>query len=316
MITEPGRPAVLAVVGATAVGKSDLAIALARQLGGEVVNADSMQLYRGMDVGTAKLPVPERARRAAPPARRVGRAGRGQRRRLPAAGPGLHRRRARTAGGCPSWSAARGCTCGRLSTTSTSPAPIPRSGPGSRPSSPAERRRRAAPPAGRRRPGGRGEHPAEQRPPPGPRAGGRRAHRPAVRGDPARPPVRRAGRAARPDPAPAGARRPDRGPGRPDVAARPGRGGTPAGGSRPARRPDGVPGARLRPGAAVPRRGSSPSARRATRRSAPPGGSPGGRSRGSAATRGSAGWTPPTRSCRTGGVDSWARCPVPDRHRG
>ncbi len=61
MITEPGRPAVLAVVGATAVGKSDLAIALARQLGGEVVNADSMQLYRGMDVGTAKLPVSERA---------------------------------------------------------------------------------------------------------------------------------------------------------------------------------------------------------------------------------------------------------------
>ena len=61
MITEPRRPAVLAVVGATAVGKSDLAIALARQLGGEVVNADSMQLYRGMDVGTAKLPVSERA---------------------------------------------------------------------------------------------------------------------------------------------------------------------------------------------------------------------------------------------------------------
>ena len=61
MITQPGRPAVLAVVGATAVGKSDLAVALARQLGGEVVNADSMQLYRGMDVGTAKLPVSERA---------------------------------------------------------------------------------------------------------------------------------------------------------------------------------------------------------------------------------------------------------------
>jgi tRNA dimethylallyltransferase len=48
------RP-VVAVVGATAVGKSDLAVALARQLGGEVVNADSMQLYRGMDIGTAKL---------------------------------------------------------------------------------------------------------------------------------------------------------------------------------------------------------------------------------------------------------------------
>jgi tRNA dimethylallyltransferase len=48
------------VVGPTAAGKSDLAVALARALGGEVVNADSMQLYRGMDVGTAKLPVEER----------------------------------------------------------------------------------------------------------------------------------------------------------------------------------------------------------------------------------------------------------------
>jgi tRNA dimethylallyltransferase len=48
-------PPVVAVVGPTASGKSDLAVALARVLGGEVVNADSMQLYRGMDVGTAKL---------------------------------------------------------------------------------------------------------------------------------------------------------------------------------------------------------------------------------------------------------------------
>ena len=47
---------VIAVVGATATGKSGLAIALARALGGEVVNADSMQLYRGMDIGTAKEP--------------------------------------------------------------------------------------------------------------------------------------------------------------------------------------------------------------------------------------------------------------------
>ncbi|HEY5032035.1 MAG TPA: tRNA (adenosine(37)-N6)-dimethylallyltransferase MiaA [Actinomycetes bacterium] len=51
----------LAVVGPTAVGKSDLAVALARRLGGEVVNADSMQLYRGMDIGTAKLTMAERA---------------------------------------------------------------------------------------------------------------------------------------------------------------------------------------------------------------------------------------------------------------
>jgi tRNA dimethylallyltransferase len=50
----------VAVVGATATGKSDLAVALARTLDGEVVNADSMQLYRGMDIGTAKLSVEER----------------------------------------------------------------------------------------------------------------------------------------------------------------------------------------------------------------------------------------------------------------
>ena len=50
----------VAVVGATATGKSDLAVGLARALGGEVVNADSMQLYRGMDIGTAKLSVAER----------------------------------------------------------------------------------------------------------------------------------------------------------------------------------------------------------------------------------------------------------------
>jgi tRNA dimethylallyltransferase len=46
---------VLAVVGPTAAGKSDLAVEVALRVGGEVVNADSMQLYRGMDIGTAKL---------------------------------------------------------------------------------------------------------------------------------------------------------------------------------------------------------------------------------------------------------------------
>src|SRR5881409_3776415 len=54
------RPTVLAVVGPTATGKSELAVALAQRLGGEIVNADSMQLYRGMDIGTAKLPEAER----------------------------------------------------------------------------------------------------------------------------------------------------------------------------------------------------------------------------------------------------------------
>jgi len=53
--------ALVAVVGPTATGKSDLAIALARELDGEVVNADAMQLYRGLDVGTAKLTATERA---------------------------------------------------------------------------------------------------------------------------------------------------------------------------------------------------------------------------------------------------------------
>ncbi|WP_209274414.1 tRNA (adenosine(37)-N6)-dimethylallyltransferase MiaA [Micromonospora profundi] len=51
---------VVAVVGPTAAGKSALSIALAHALGGEVVNADSMQLYRGMDIGTAKLTPAER----------------------------------------------------------------------------------------------------------------------------------------------------------------------------------------------------------------------------------------------------------------
>jgi len=54
------RP-VIAVVGPTAAGKSELSVALAHALDGEVVNADSMQLYQGMDIGTAKLSVPERA---------------------------------------------------------------------------------------------------------------------------------------------------------------------------------------------------------------------------------------------------------------
>jgi len=51
---------VIAVVGPTATGKSDLAIALALRLGGEVVGADASQLYRGMDIGTAKVPGAER----------------------------------------------------------------------------------------------------------------------------------------------------------------------------------------------------------------------------------------------------------------
>src|SRR3954470_24189395 len=55
-----GLPPVIAVVGPTATGKTALAVALARTVRGEVVNADSMQLYRGMDIGTAKPDLVER----------------------------------------------------------------------------------------------------------------------------------------------------------------------------------------------------------------------------------------------------------------
>lgn len=53
-------PPVIAVVGPTGSGKSDLAVALALALDGEVVNADAMQFYRGMDIGTAKITDAER----------------------------------------------------------------------------------------------------------------------------------------------------------------------------------------------------------------------------------------------------------------
>ncbi len=54
-------PPVIAVVGPTAVGKSAVGEGLALRFGGEIVSADSMQVYRGMDIGTAKQPVSHRA---------------------------------------------------------------------------------------------------------------------------------------------------------------------------------------------------------------------------------------------------------------
>ena len=60
MSTPVAPTAPIAVVGPTASGKSALGVALAHELDGEVVNVDSMQLYRGMDIGTAKLTVAER----------------------------------------------------------------------------------------------------------------------------------------------------------------------------------------------------------------------------------------------------------------
>ncbi len=56
------RPPVVVVTGPTATGKSALAIELAERFGGEIVNADSMQVYRYLDIGTAKPGLEERAR--------------------------------------------------------------------------------------------------------------------------------------------------------------------------------------------------------------------------------------------------------------
>lgn len=59
-MTAPEEPPVVAVVGATASGKTGLSLDLAERLGGEVINTDAMQVYRGMDIGTAKLPPSDR----------------------------------------------------------------------------------------------------------------------------------------------------------------------------------------------------------------------------------------------------------------
>ena len=50
-------PAILAVAGPTGAGKSSLSLALAERFGGEVVNFDSVQVYAGFDIGSAKLPL-------------------------------------------------------------------------------------------------------------------------------------------------------------------------------------------------------------------------------------------------------------------
>ncbi len=56
------NPPLLFVLGPTAVGKTEVALTLAGELGGEIVSADSMQIYRGMDIGTAKPSPEERSR--------------------------------------------------------------------------------------------------------------------------------------------------------------------------------------------------------------------------------------------------------------
>ena len=122
------------MVGPTGVGKSDLGVALARRLDGEVVNADSMQVYRGMDVGTAKLTPAERGgvahhlldvwdvRAEASVASTSG-------------WPAPRSSTSARAAAARSWSAGRGSTSGPPWTGWSSPAPMPSCGPGWRPSS-------------------------------------------------------------------------------------------------------------------------------------------------------------------------------------
>ena len=54
------------LTGPTAVGKTALSVALAKKIGGEIISADSMQVYRGMDIGSAKVTVEEMSCRALP----------------------------------------------------------------------------------------------------------------------------------------------------------------------------------------------------------------------------------------------------------
>ena len=126
---------VVAVVGPTATGKSDLAVALAQRLDGEIVNADSMQLYAGMDIGTAKLPPAERGGVEHHlldiwPIAQVGRG-----RRVPGAGPAGHRRDPRPRAAADPGRRLRAVPARRRSTTSTSRGSRRRSAPGSTPSS-------------------------------------------------------------------------------------------------------------------------------------------------------------------------------------
>jgi tRNA dimethylallyltransferase len=58
----PIRPLPILIAGPTAVGKSEIALQLAEKLGGEIISADSMQVYRGLDIGTAKPSSADRAR--------------------------------------------------------------------------------------------------------------------------------------------------------------------------------------------------------------------------------------------------------------
>ena len=62
MVDRPPHPRVVAIVGPTASGKTDLSLSVAHALGAEIINADSRQVYRGMDIGTGKPSRDERSR--------------------------------------------------------------------------------------------------------------------------------------------------------------------------------------------------------------------------------------------------------------
>ncbi len=278
----------IAIVGATAAGKSDLAVDLALALGGEVINADSMQLYRGMDIGTAKLTIGRAPRRPAPSARRLGRHQDRQRGRVPGARGPRHRRHR-----------------------------VPRPGPGAgrrvrplhpggprRPGVPWHRRgdqepargraRRArprdpapAPADGRPRRGG--GDPAVQRPPDRPRARGDRAIGPPVQRHPARlrrraGPPSRSGSASNGRNWTSGSRRGSTACGRPGSRPR-----CAAWRSGACARAGPPPGRSATSRCSAPSTASGPWTRPATRPSARPAASPGARNPGSEETRASPG---------------------------
>lgn len=237
-------PRVIAVVGPTAAGKSDLGVFLAQQLGGEVVNADSMQLYRGMDIGTAKLTLEERdgvphhlldiwdVTEAASVAE-YQRLARAEIDRLLAAWPHPRPRRrfrpVRTGGrrrpGVPRHRPRRpgpaGSRAGRAGL------------------------RRPARPARRGRPRSGPRDPAQQRTPHRPRARSHRDHRQALHRQPARTRLRLRHRPDRRRRRPPRTGRADRHARGPDVGGRPRRRGAHPGGAGPARGPHRRPRPRL-----------------------------------------------------------------------
>ena len=183
---DAGSAMLIAIVGPTATGKSDLAVELALALGGEVINADSMQLYRGMDIGTAKLTMAER--RGVPhhllDVWDVTRTASVAEYQVPRRPPSSTTSRAAAGSRC--WSAAPASTSGRPSATSSSPAPTTKIRARLESELAADGPVGALPAAAGRRPGRGGRDPALERPPDRPRARGDRAVRPPVQRHPAR----------------------------------------------------------------------------------------------------------------------------------